>query len=377
MRITWIIGNGFDANLGLKTGYGDFRDRVYLSETRNKSDLRDKLVKRLDEADFSNLETARLWSDLEELLGRATSLYGEDEVDDFTETFEEMESLLTDYVHDQETRLPKTLPDACLAEFKNSIAHFDSRMAPRDKAAFKLDERSDSHFHRFISLNYTQALACFVADAGDANGLIDQHRIGNSTYNDLVAAPLYLHGAIGDDGFSRDVVFGVDSAEQLANGAYAAVPLFVENWVKPNRNDRLFGNENERDFQGLIGDADVFCVYGCSMGNSDGRIWRAVGQRLMADAGSKLVLFIYELPNRHERKHRKYQDVREERRAAFQKVAGLTSDDMQLLQDRIFFVPSSELFDWGGKIELAPDPYAETRTVEDDSDEGGLSWQQL
>lgn len=377
MRITWIIGNGFDANLGLKTGYGDFRDRVYLSETRNKSDLRDKLVKRLDEADFSNLETARLWSDLEELLGRATSLYGEDEVDDFTETFEEMESLLADYVHDQETRLPKTLPDACLAEFKNSIAHFDSRMAPRDKAAFKLDERSDSHFHRFISLNYTQALARFVADAGDANGLIDQHRIGNSTYNDLVAAPLYLHGAIGDDGFSRDVVFGVDSAEQLANGAYAAVPLFVENWVKPNRNDRLFGNENERDFQGLIGDADVFCVYGCSMGKSDGRIWRAVGQRLMANAGSKLVLFIYELPNRHERKHREYQDVREEWRVAFQKVAELTSDDMQLLRDRIFFVPSSELFDWGGKIELAPDPYAETRTVEDDSDEGGLSWQQL
>ena len=377
MRITWIIGNGFDANLGLKTGYGDFRDKVYLSETRNKSDLRDKLMKRLDEADFGSLETARLWSDLEELLGRATSLYGEDEVDDFTETFEEMESLLTDYVHEQETRLPKTLPDACLAEFKNSIAHFDSRMAPRDKAAFKLDERSDSHFHRFISLNYTQALARFVADAGGTDGLIDQHRIGNSTYNDLAAAPLYLHGAIGDEGLSRDVVFGVDSAEQLANGAYAADPLFVESWVKPNRNDRLFGNENERDFQGLIGDADVFCVYGCSMGKSDGRIWRAVGQRLMANAGSKLVLFIYELPNRHERKHREYQDVREEWRVAFQKVAELTSDDMQLLRDRIFFVPSSELFDWGGKIELAPDPCDGALPAEDDSDEGGLSWQQL
>lgn len=377
MRITWIIGNGFDANLGLKTGYGDFRDKVYLSETRNKSDLRDKLVKRLDEADFSSLETARLWSDLEELLGRATSLYGEDEVDDFIETFEEMESLLTDYVHDQETRLPKILQDACLAEFKDSIAHFDSRMAPRDKAAFKLDKRSDNHFHRFISLNYTQALARFVADAGGTNGLIDQHRIDNSTYNDLVAAPLYLHGAIGDEGLSRDVVFGVDSAEQLVNGAYAADPLFVESWVKPYRNDRLFGNENERDFQGLIGDADVFCVYGCSMGDSDGRIWRAVGQRLMADAGSKLVLFIYELPNRHERKHRKYQDVREERRAAFQKVAGLTSDDMQLLQDRIFFVPSSELFEWDGKIELAPDPCDGALPAEDDSDEGGLSWQQL
>lgn len=113
------------------------------------------------------------------------------------------------------------------------------------------------------------------------------------------------------------------------------------------------------------------------MGNSDGRIWRAVGQRLMADAGSKLVLFIYELPDRHERKHRDYQDVREGRRAAFQVVADLTSDDMQLLQDRIFFVPSSDFFRWDGKIELAPDPYEGALSVVDDSDTDGLSWHQL
>ena len=97
----------------------------------------------------------------------------------------------------------------------------------------------------------------------------------------------------------------------------------------------------------------------------------------MADAGSKLVLFIYELPSRHEHKHRECQVVREGRRAAFQKVAGLTSDDMQLLQDRVFFVPSTELFDWGGKIELGPDPYEGALSVEDGSDADGLSRHQL
>ena len=95
MNITWFIGNGFDSNLGLKTSYPDFRERVYLSDSFS-SRLRDDLLKRINAATLDEkLDDARLWSDLERLLGEVSKLYGQGEEDEFSATFEEMEKLLT------------------------------------------------------------------------------------------------------------------------------------------------------------------------------------------------------------------------------------------------------------------------------------------
>lgn len=355
MRITWIIGNGFDMNLGLKTSYRDFRERVYLSDSL-KSELRDGLALRLADANVDNLKTDELWSDLEELLGRATVYYEADEADDFYGTFEEMERLLTDYVHEQESRLPDTLPSECVDEFRKSITRFDERMVPQDRQRFKLEGTADSHFHKFISLNYTQALARFVDASSDDNGVMSKHRVGNSTYNDFAGKPVYVHGAIGEDGATSDIVFGVDSPEQVANESFARDPLFAETWVKASRNTDLYGNTSEQKFQDLVADADTFCIYGCSMGKTDGRIWRAIAGHLLHYGGSKLVLFVCDLPDRHGREHRKYQRVREDKKKAFQQAAGLSDEDMTSLTGRIFFAPSGDFFKMSGKIELGVDP---------------------
>lgn len=356
MRITWIIGNGFDVNLGLKTGYRDFRDRVYLADSC-KSELRNKLMQKLADASLSDFETAELWSDLEALLGSTTAYYEADEIDAFYDTFEEMERLLTDYVHEQESRLPDFLSEECIDEFKESITRFDDRMVPQDRQHFKLKGAADNHVHRFISLNYTQALARFVDASSDDNGLMSQHRVGNTTYSDIAKKLLYVHGAIEEGGVSSDVIFGVDSPEQVVNESFSKNALFAESWVKASRNTDLYGNTNEQELQELIANADVFCIYGCSMGKTDGRIWRAIGGHLLHCSDSKLVLFVYDLPDRHGREHRKYQKVRESRREAFRQAADLSDEDMASLDERIFFVPSKDYFKWDDKIELGADPY--------------------
>lgn len=356
MRLTWIIGNGFDMNLGLRTGYGDFRTRVYFSDSY-KSKLKDRLIQKLGDAGLDDFETAELWSDLEELLGKVTAYYKADEADDFHGTFEEMEQLLTDYVHVQDSRLPDVLPNECVDEFGESITRFDDRMAPQDRQRFNLKDVADNNLHRFISLNYTQALARLIDASSDASGVVAQHRAGSSTYNDIVREPFYVHGAINEDGEGLDVVFGVDSPEQVADESLLQDPLFAENWVKASRNTDLYGNANERELQKLIANTDVFCVYGCSMGKTDGRIWRAIGEHLVRHTDSKLVLFVYGLPDRHGREHRNYQRVREGARRAFQLAASLKDEAMASLDGRIFFVSSQDFFKMDGKLELGADPY--------------------
>lgn len=356
MRITWIIGNGFDVNLGLKTGYRDFRERVYFTDSC-KSELRNKLVQKLVDADLDELGTAELWSDLEELLGKATEYYEASEIGVFYETFEEMERLLTDCVHVQESRLPDALPGECIDEFKESVARFDGRMVPQDRRRFNLEGVAASIVHRFVSLNYTQALTRFIDAACDENRLMSQHKVGGSTYRDIAEKPFYVHGAINEGGEGTDVIFGLDSPEQIANEAFSRDAGFAEAWVKASRNTDLYGNTNEQELQALIADADVFCVYGCSMGKTDGRIWRAIGDRLIHYRDTKLVLFVYDLPYRHGYGHREYQAVRESWRGTFQQAAGLSDEDMASLDGRIFFVSSKDYFKWNGKIELRADPH--------------------
>ena len=64
MNILFLIGNGFDLNLGMKTNYNDFYK--YYASKQSSSDLIQKLKKEID----GNIEN---WSDLELALGKYPS----------------------------------------------------------------------------------------------------------------------------------------------------------------------------------------------------------------------------------------------------------------------------------------------------------------
>ena len=82
-KVLWIIGNGFDKNLGLETGYRSFLLNKYFAPG-TANEYRDELVRRLD--NFDPKSQSDLWSDLEQLLGEVSEYY-EDDVDLFHENF--------------------------------------------------------------------------------------------------------------------------------------------------------------------------------------------------------------------------------------------------------------------------------------------------
>lgn len=72
MRILYIIGNGFDISLGMKTGYPDFY-RYYLSFSSKDDDI----TKLKDCIKDNKYET---WADLEIGLGKYTSSISSPEI---------------------------------------------------------------------------------------------------------------------------------------------------------------------------------------------------------------------------------------------------------------------------------------------------------
>lgn len=92
MNITFLIGNGFDLNLGLQTSYQSFY-KYYISKAPD--DFIAKSISR-------NYE---LWSDLEIGLGKFLKTCKEEDIDKFLDSKNLLESHLTDYLKAQNKRV--------------------------------------------------------------------------------------------------------------------------------------------------------------------------------------------------------------------------------------------------------------------------------
>jgi hypothetical protein len=87
MNTVFLIGNGFDINLGLKTRYTDFYKYYNSKESKNESI---KLLKNNISNNFNN------WSDLEQALGQYTENFTTS--DEFISVFEDLGDNLGDYL---------------------------------------------------------------------------------------------------------------------------------------------------------------------------------------------------------------------------------------------------------------------------------------
>ncbi|WP_158567261.1 AbiH family protein [Collinsella sp. AM34-10] len=346
-KILWIIGNGFDINLGLNTGYRSFLLNKYFADgTSNK--YRDELVGRL--GDFDPGSQSNLWSDLELLLGETTKLY-EDDVELFHETFEDIQQQLLEYVAQESQRLPDVFPPATITEFKDSLCLFSRRLAPLDRVdAISELAPLDNAWVSAISLNYTRAFDSFW-NAACQNGRLHLQMLGdevNYYYEDRL---LHLHGGVDDLGNGASPVFGVSDHSQISSVPLSNDADFTELWIKSQRNAGILRNNNTQDMADLVSSANLICIYGCSLGRSDAYIWKEVGKNIVSSV-TPLYIFDYELPDRRSGSYRRFQKQRQMLIDTFLSVAEIKGSDKELAVKRIVPVESSRLFRFGSRLKL-------------------------
>ena len=281
MRVTWIIGNGFDLNLGLRTSYRDFIERAYLASPDGpaKRRLLDSISK-VAGGDVQN------WSDLEELSGIITQEYDVSEKDLFFQGFEDMLAVLDGYLaKEQEAFCTRPPSHAMVDEFWGSIARLGERLPPMELAAVGdfQDARENNSFD-FISLNYTDPFDRLLEAAKREHRPFDRRM---NMYRDSAGEVLHVHGTVGPAG---GLVFGVSDDVQVANPAFALDPEFAELWVKTRRNayDGFYRTQEAFD---RIFKSDLVVVFGCSLGKTDEYLWHEVVSGLAADEGRRLLVF--------------------------------------------------------------------------------------
>jgi len=198
MNITFLVGNGFDLNLGLTTEYRHFYPFFFQSIANNN---KMSYVREFAHMIHDNYEN---WSDFEWAFARnfdGTSR----EASQILYTFDQ---LFAEYLHEQcvdrnydtaeiKAKFQKFVlsPYECLERAEYSLI-----------SEFYRKHKNEKHQYNFINFNYTDTLENLLSQI-----LIPKRTVGNATFLDHCSAPLHIHGSLKEN----YIIIGIDSTSQI------------------------------------------------------------------------------------------------------------------------------------------------------------------
>lgn len=285
MNITYLIGNGFDVNLGLKTRYVDFY-KYYVN--RDNPDAPDAVKRFKSEInDFIKAETKKQdeatidWRDLEVALGKWTPNL----------KAEEVETLYLDIID--------SLRDYLISEFKYCDA---SAFSSQEFLRFLLDpltgnfsrvqkENIKSFWNGFsspdiinvINFNYTHTIERLVSYKGPGRPIGDSI-IGHKT---ILQNIFHIHQTLDDE----EILVGLNDASQLANKDFHGDSHICNLLLKPKTN-ALLGTGIDHDCEEIISHTNLFVLFGTSAGITDRKWWWHICNRLQENS-ARMIYFVH------------------------------------------------------------------------------------
>lgn len=321
MNILFLIGNGFDLNLGLKTRYLDFIKYYLDIESINEVVQKHKnnILK-----DYPN------WSDLELALGAYTeNILLPTEFDLF---FEDILDHLGDYLTEQEQILH--INKINISKFLEYLCYPDQSLPQGDRnkiLTFKEKWESHEWYIRIITFNYTYILDKLLQEFKKESVVGTHHNEIKIKFRGLE----HIHGYV-----DNRMIMGVNDIGQIKNQDFHKNPDIVEAFIKPKCNAAQKHTIDEW-CEDQIKSANLICIFGSSLGETDAHWWKEIGERLRDDC--KLIIFT----KGEEIKIRKgYLRGRVERdiKQLFLKRTGLSGEDRISTEEKIFIGVNTDVF---------------------------------
>ena len=284
MNITFLIGNGFDLNLGLKTGYKDFL-RFYLDQ----ESINPK-TKKVDEdiVAFKKLisEDIEYWSQLEKALGEKTIEAPLNTVEGIIRCKTDLDRSLQKYLKKQQTLLIFADKNQRNAAMQKSLDQFALFCKPRtrDRLQGMLQVHRDNLHFNAITFNYTNAFdLCFEGVPKS----IGAHRTNGTTYEHVKGKCIHLHGTT-----EQSMIVGVDDKSQIANEQLADDPRVQRCLIKPKMNAN---SQEMRDDEAkrLIDNSTIIVVFGMSIGETDRTWWKSIANKMLGNTQTQLIIVDY------------------------------------------------------------------------------------
>lgn len=303
MNITFLIGNGFDLSLGMKTKYihvyNDYL-KVFSQDSvirKFKSDLRND--------SFNKYEN---WSDFEIGMSNYSS-----QLNDETELIEcirDFKSFLSKYLKKEEYDFYKKIEHPEISnkytdEFYKSLDYFYDGLDENAIHIFReISENSNDRNYCFVTFNYTSVLDYFIKRT--------KTYYSNSTIYSF-DNPIHIHGSL-----KRDIVLGIDNESQLRTTKFTLSRKGKRAFIKPFFND-CFDKVRVNNAKRTIENSDLICAFGLSFGVSDKTWTEEIKKWLIDDPNHHFVYFVYDEKKYDPCNFDAIIDVEEERKEDFLK----------------------------------------------------------
>lgn len=287
MKILHLIGNGFDRNIGLKTGYEDFY-KYYTQVVKSDDPIIQKLKNNISDYLENKILSKVDWSDLEIALGKYTKDINN--VDELQKIYIDLNLNLHNYIKMQEESIDNkgatTLMQHLVTPFKKLRPVDQNSLRP-----FYEKWKSASWYVNIVTFNYTRTLEVKLTYKGST-----QHALNRTPYNNqcLLQSIKHIHGTIDDA-----ILVGVNDKSQIANEQFKKSQTALDLLVKPQSN-RVIGSEIDSTCVNKIKEANLICLFGLSLGDSDKYWWEQLGEQLKRN-DFRLIYFVKgdELPIKH------------------------------------------------------------------------------
>ena len=267
MNILYIIGNGLDISHHMKTSYQDFF-KDYLAISTGDPDI--KAMK--EDINSHRYET---WADLE--IGMGAYAYRCQNKDVFLKCLADIKSNLNLYLQKESEKIG-LYKLSSHSGFVNPGLFLD----PEPKNRFEVFRRRNKGQEVYINVmtfNYTSTLETLLAFKGETI------KLANFTFLNSI---LHVHGLL-----NNMMVMGVNDSTQIPFASFSEDLDVVEEFIKPEFNDACMNNKNGI-CEALIKNANVIVLYGTSLGKSDVKWWRLIGQRMETEDYPLIIYLPYD-----------------------------------------------------------------------------------
>lgn len=284
MNITFMLGNGFDINMGLKTSYPDFL-RHYLAMPK-KNDVLERFRQSIN-AELPN------WTDVEIAIGRCTrDFFGDTAGADFMACYDDLYDCLAAYLSQQET-LALSLPEEVLRKgMVWALTHWleGFRTSRRQAIEQRLAGCSGEYVYHFLTFNYTRTIDACIEAAAHAD--LGSRLTNCGDFPNALGRTVHVHGYT-----NKDMILGVNDESQLANPYLLMDRMaFERDRIVKQKANRLFEEGTDELAHSVLQGSDLVYIYGMSLGKTDKLWWQRLGELLAARPHVQVIIYAHDAP---------------------------------------------------------------------------------
>ncbi len=287
MEITFLVGNGFDRNLGLKTAYSDFVQVYKKEKSENKN------IENFKEYIETNKE---LWKDAELALGKYTEYFDAATGTGFSDCQEDFEKSLAVYLMEETQRINY---DACYEVICKAFSRINTltEIFP-DLEKSTLDKIYNNFLHEnryfnFLNFNYTYTLENCINIIKNPINILGTHIFNSNKKEHKFGKHIHVHGTV-----EKNMVFGVNDETQISKNEifnFGYGEIYKNQLIKQKANESYMDDVDGKAHD-IINKSNIIFIYGMSIGETDKLWWQRICNWLAKNEMHHLIIYSYDMP---------------------------------------------------------------------------------